>query len=123
MTIDNQVEGRLAEGEATVRLAGRLIDVVDPALVLHDCDAQRSKPSGGDGDVRGPALGGNGTGRAAPPAQPFASSGAHVEHGRGADRLVVDDSFKRPRRRLEDETIAEQGQVPAVKRDLERVLQ
>jgi hypothetical protein len=57
--VDNEVEHRVAEGEPAAGFAGRLIGVVDRAFVPYDCDAERSKSSGGDRDVRGPALGGN----------------------------------------------------------------
>jgi hypothetical protein len=53
-----------------------------------------------------------------PAAQPLTAPGSHVEHRSRSARVVVDDLFKRPWRRVDNETIAEHREVPAAKGDL-----
>jgi hypothetical protein len=109
--VDDQIERRLPERQSTPGFAGRLVCVVDRTFV-NDSDAERSEPSRRDGHVWEPAFGGDGAGGVATAAQPLPASGAHVQRGGGVSDLVVDDSLKRPRRRLRGESIAEHREVP-----------
>lgn len=85
--------------------------VIDRALVRHHRQAERAESSRGDGDFRGPALGRDEARGVTPAPQPLAASGTHVEHRPRPDGRVVRDSFERPRRRLEDKTVAEHGEA------------
>jgi hypothetical protein len=117
VTVHDEIEGRVAEGQPPARVPDRLLGVVGSTFVLHDRDAERPEPSGGDGCVRRPALAGDRASSVAPVAQPLAATRAHVEHRRRSGDLVVDHPLERPRRWVDDEAVTQDREIPPVEGD------